>query len=300
MLSFDRVLLCELISIIKPIREYYNSSSALVDAIMDHKIQYVNGMFVGKFNAKISKELVDLGAKFDKRKGGFVIDRMKLPSNVRHAVAVASLATMTMYKKVLQLLESFNPSTLVSTLNEELDIPLDEILEDLDDQKRRTVEDAIKIKVRFSPAEKQRLKQVYTDDMNKAVKSFADNQIVKLRQLVEKSLFEGLGDKALLDAITKQFNVTKNKAAFLARQETGLLISTYRQITYGRVGITKYKWSTSHDERVRAMHKDLDGKIFEFNSPPVTNEKGDHNNPGEDWQCRCTPIPVFEDVVYLK
>ena len=45
------------------------------------------------------------------------------------------------------------------------------------------------------------------------------------------------------------------------------------------------------------MHKDLDGKIFEFANPPITNEKGDRNNPGEDWQCRCEAIPIVENMV---
>lgn len=285
----------QLIQIIEPVEEYYNDKSVLIEAIMSHRIQYIDGKFVGDFNAKISKELVNIGAKFDKRSKAFVIARNQLPIDLNHAVAVASLATATMYKKVIDFLNSFNPSSIMPLVNGQIDAELDEILEDLDDQTKRTVEDAITVKVHLSPTEKQQLKQTYTNNLQLPIKNFAQDQVVRIRQLVEQNLFRGLGDKALVDVLVKEFNVTRNKAMFWARQETGLLVSAYRQATYKTVGITKYKWSTSHDERVRVMHKDLDGKIFEFANPPVTNEKGDRNNPGEDWQCRCQAIPVFEN-----
>ena len=294
MVAFNNCLFDKLFEVIKPVQEYYNDANILVDAILKHRIQYIDGKFVGSFNAAISKELTKLGAKFDKRSKVFLIDRFKLPIAVNHAIAVASLATLTMYKKVVDFLNSFDTSSFISTLNEELNIPLDRVLSDLDDQTVRTIESDLKIKVNLSSTERQQLTDNYTQNMDLAIKDFTNKQVVRLRQLAEQSLFEGLGDKALVDVIQKEFNVTKNKAMFLARQETGLLVSTYRQATYKTVGIKKYKWSTSHDDRVRQMHKDLDGKIFSWDDPPVTNEKGDRNHPGEDWRCRCQPIPIFE------
>lgn len=285
----------ELLKVIQPIAEYYNSNNVLIEAIMSHRIQYVNDRFVGDFNAKISKELINIGAKYDKRSKSFVIARGRLPVDINHAVAVASLATATMYKKVLDFINSFNPSSIMPLINEEVGVELDQILEDLDDQAKRTIEDVITVKVRLSPTEKSNLKKMYTNNLQLPIQNFTQDQVVRIRQLVEQNLFRGLGDQALVEVLTKEFNVTRSKARFWARQETGLLVSAYRQATYKTVGITKYKWSTSHDERVRTMHKDLDGETFEFANPPITNEKGDRNNPGEDWQCRCQAIPIFEN-----
>lgn len=292
--AFDKVFFSKLFEIVEPVIEYYNDASVIIEAILKHRIQYVDDGFVGKFNASIGRELTNLGAKYNKRSSKYVIDRMKLPADIRHAIAVASLASITMYQKLAQFLDNFNPTVLMSTLNEELDVPLDEILEDLDDQKKRSVEDAIKVKVHLSPTEREELKKKYTDNLELPVLKLNQQQTNRLRQMVEKSLLEGLEDGALIDAIQKEFNVKRSRAIFWARQETGLLVSAYRQVTYKTVGVTKYRWSSSHDERVRPMHKDLDGKVFSFDNPPVTNEKGDRNNPGEDWQCRCEPIPIFE------
>ena len=68
------------------------------------------------------------------------------------------------------------------------------------------------------------------------------------------------------------------------------------------VGITHYKWSDSGDEDVRVCHKSLDGKIFAWDTPPEMWYKskkkgrvmtGRYCHPGEDIQCRCCAIPIF-------
>lgn len=65
------------------------------------------------------------------------------------------------------------------------------------------------------------------------------------------------------------------------------------------LGIKKYRWRHSRDERVRGnpggkypkarpSHWAREGKIYSWNDPPP----GGH--PGMDYQCRCTAEPVFE------
>jgi hypothetical protein len=47
---------------------------------------------------------------------------------------------------------------------------------------------------------------------------------------------------------------------------------------------------------VRERHAELDGERFRWDDPPVTNEDGDENHPGEDYQCRCTAYPVLPEL----
>ncbi|GAG93926.1 unnamed protein product, partial [marine sediment metagenome] len=71
-------------------------------------------------------------------------------------------------------------------------------------------------------------------------------------------------------------------------------VSEYKQQRYLDIGITKYEWSTSNDERVRDDHKQLDGKIFSFKTPPVVDRRtGRRANPAEDFGCRCVAIPIL-------
>lgn len=46
---------------------------------------------------------------------------------------------------------------------------------------------------------------------------------------------------------------------------------------------------------MRADHRRLNGKIFSWNAPPIVDMRtGRRGHPGDDYQCRCVAIPVFE------
>lgn len=59
------------------------------------------------------------------------------------------------------------------------------------------------------------------------------------------------------------------------------------------IGIEKFEWYDSADERVRDTHKRLSGKVFSYDDPPTVN--GRVVLPDEDYRCRCVAIPVFDD-----
>jgi SPP1 gp7 family putative phage head morphogenesis protein len=146
----------------------------------------------------------------------------------------------------------------------------------------------------FAPAQKSQITKDYSENLKLYIKNFTDEQIIKLRTEVENNVYVGFRAEKLKKIILERYEVTNNKAKFLARQETSLLTSKYRELRYQQSGIRKYQWSTSHDSRVRHDHKELDGKIFSFDDPPVVNDRGDKKNPGEDFNCRCLAIPIIE------
>jgi SPP1 gp7 family putative phage head morphogenesis protein len=88
----------------------------------------------------------------------------------------------------------------------------------------------------------------------------------------------------------------------IARDQTAKLNGRITQKQHRDAGVTRYKWSTSGDERVRECHGSFDGKIYSYDSPPeiwYSTKKGivytgRHCNPMEDYQCRCCAIPVFD------
>jgi SPP1 gp7 family putative phage head morphogenesis protein len=110
-----------------------------------------------------------------------------------------------------------------------------------------------------------------------------------------------------------------HKAAFLARQESSLLLNSYANAQYQEAGIRRFRWSTANDWRVRDSHRELQGKIFEFANPPlITGNKRlpDPNFrplrwyqwadprkrtretvpmlPGMDYSCRCVAIAILD------
>jgi SPP1 gp7 family putative phage head morphogenesis protein len=99
----------------------------------------------------------------------------------------------------------------------------------------------------------------------------------------------------LAKLIAGRAKVSNSKALFLATDQTLKLHSGIMRRRHEAAGLDKYTWSTSLDERVRPMHAELEGKTFSYDDPPVTNEAGDVNNPGQDFACRCVAIPQLGD-----
>jgi len=118
------------------------------------------------------------------------------------------------------------------------------------------------------------------------------------RTKLESLLADGAGRRyeTLARDIQARFGITTRHAELIARDQTSKLNARITRDRMAAAGITTYRWTTAGDERVRSMHDDLDGEEFDFGDPPVTNDDGDTNNPGEDYQCRCVAFPILPEL----
>jgi SPP1 gp7 family putative phage head morphogenesis protein len=111
----------------------------------------------------------------------------------------------------------------------------------------------------------------------------------------------GLRAEALAELLEERGKVSVSRAQLIARDQTLKTNAAITRSRMGAAGVARYRWSTSQDERVRPIHAELgrrsdDGETFAFDDPPVTTEDGETNNPGEDIQCRCVPVPVIPEL----
>lgn len=121
-----------------------------------------------------------------------------------------------------------------------------------------------------------------------------------LRRRVERVLADPLNEGRSVADISKmlqeQASYSQSRAELTARDQT---LKAYAQIQQARqtaAGITRYVWTTALDERVRPDHADLDGTVQAWDDPPVVDQRtGRRGHPGEDFQCRCTAVPVLEE-----
>lgn len=123
---------------------------------------------------------------------------------------------------------------------------------------------------------------------------------------MEHIILDGYAKKKTIGAIAREiqeeYDLTKKKAKMIARDQMGTLSGQISQLQQTDAGVTRYKWSSSHDERVRDCHRGFNGKIFEWDKPPAewyeTKSRGrvytgNYYHPGEAYQCRCVAIPIF-------
>lgn len=284
--------------------------SALMTALRAGRVWFVDGVFYGKFSAAISRELRDLGAKWSDRKRAFVLALDRIPLAIRGAVAATVERARELHEAILRTIDRIADALPLAPAGFRLDSIVDKILGDLEKQFVQTVSGAdwITVPADLTPAITQELQRQLTENLDLSVREFSLEKIPELRRLAAENAFAGGRADRLAELIEARFGVAKRKAAFLAEQETSLLVSKYRELRYTEIGVQRYRWSTSHDERVRPDHKLLDGAEFSFDDPPCTNrsqtvatatrkaQPARYCNPGEDFRCRCVPFALLESI----
>lgn len=268
---------------------------AVVRALQDGQIYYNNGTFTGSFNAAISKELRSMGATFDKVNKVFHLPESRLPLGVRQAVGQSLELSRQLNKDMLGLLSEMEMNIGRADTGINLKFSLDGVFVDLRKQYERTLKSkGLPVPPDLTASVKEAIAVEYTKNLDKYIKDFTLKMIPELRGNIQENAFEGGRPDKMAKIIQAQYGVSKRKSEFLAEQETSLLLSKYRESRYKELGSRRYIWSTSNDGRVRHDHKDLNNKIFYWDSPPITNKHtGARNNPGEDFRCRCVARPIL-------
>lgn len=275
-------------------------TNAVERALREKQIWYADGVFSGKFTAPVSRELRAMGATKDARNGTFRLPAAKLPIDLRQAVELARVRSKKVCTSVLDTLTQMQANAAKATTGIQFEKPVADIIDNLGRQWDRTTEGkGIGVSPDFSHGVREVVTEEYRHAVDKSVKDFESNRLPILRKKVEDVIFAGARTDKLAKVIEAEFGVSKRKAAWLAEQETSILVAKYRESRYKSAGSRRYVWSTSHDGRVRHDHDDLNGKVFEWGHPPITNKAtGARNQPGEDYGCRCVAralLPMQEE-----
>lgn len=157
----------------------------------------------------------------------------------------------------------------------------------------KDLERVLGISLTAEPAEIQIALREWRASNVALIKTIPERAHADVRRLVGEAATSGMRVETLKKRLRERFAVSDSRAELIARDQTLKANSQFTQIRHREVGIRRYVWDTSSDERVREMHRELDGRTFSWDDPPVTNPAGDRNHPGEDYQCRCVAIPVL-------
>ena len=255
-----------------------NSNSHLIDAINSGKVNFYRGHFKGSFNAKISKDLRSLGAVYDRSNKSYKILLSKLPKEVKQSI----LSSTNLLSKKLTRLDRKIKSLKSKNIVKGLDFRsiFKNLIEDSDADTDTKLKN---ISVKFS-LKKESLKNLeteYATNMKKDIKGWFDHEVLMLRKQVKRFQKKGIRAEELKGYILRRYSVSESKAKFLARQETRLVMSKYREQKMKEAGSKKYKWQTvagSKKHPVRPAHKKLNNKIFSWDKPPITSDTGQRRN----------------------
>ena len=134
------------------------------------------------------------------------------------------------------------------------------------------------------------------------IKTIPHEMLDNMKEIIKEGYLNGTSTTEITRQIQEAYGTSKSHARMIARDQLGKLSAAITRKEHEDAGVTKYRWSTVKDSRVRKCHASFEGKVFSYNNPPeIWYETksgrvytGRHCNPMEDYQCRCCAIPVFE------
>ena len=136
------------------------------------------------------------------------------------------------------------------------------------------------------------LQQLFVRENIKLIRTVPENLLHQTEETILRGIRQGQTSKEIQKSIYRRLDLSKQRARLIARDQTSKYSGDLTRHHQTSVGITHYKWQTSNDERVRSRHANLDGKIFSWSKPPVSDKSGGQNHPRQGINCRCDAIPI--------
>jgi SPP1 gp7 family putative phage head morphogenesis protein len=126
------------------------------------------------------------------------------------------------------------------------------------------------------------------------IKTIPKNTLNQMQNIIEEGFNSGTNLTKLSEKITQAYGINKRHALFIARDQIAKLNAQITQQQQSDAGVQEYIWDTSEDRRVRPYHAKLNGTRQKWSEPPIVDKNDRRCHPGEDYQCRCAALPVFD------
>jgi SPP1 gp7 family putative phage head morphogenesis protein len=129
------------------------------------------------------------------------------------------------------------------------------------------------------------------------IKSIAQEHLSDVEGLVMRSVTQGRDLGQLTEELAKRYDITKRRAALIARDQNNKATATINKARQRQLGITQAKWMHSHaGKHPRPSHVAANGKTYDIDKGMYLD--GEWLLPGQAINCRCTSksiIPGLED-----
>jgi SPP1 gp7 family putative phage head morphogenesis protein len=120
----------------------------------------------------------------------------------------------------------------------------------------------------------------------------------------EKTVTRALTSATLTDDLAKdldqQFGYGETRAKLIARDQIGKLNGQITASRHKDLGVSRFIWRSTNDERTREEHSDFEDESeedpFSYDDPPI-DDSGEAVLPGEPILCRCWAEPVLSDLL---
>lgn len=145
--------------------------------------------------------------------------------------------------------------------------------------------------------------QKWMSDMLGEIQDLPQRGLEEINSIIVNGIYRGLSLTEIKKQVANKYSEMKRRARAKSVLLIAMLCGSLARINQEDAGCSKYIWCTRRDSRVRECHRELEGKVCEWNNPPAmwyrhkNGQKiytGRYCNPGEDYGCRCVGLPIFD------
>lgn len=138
-----------------------------------------------------------------------------------------------------------------------------------------------------------RITRAWVAETTARIVTIRDAAVPRLAVEIEEAFRRGTRAETLRRRWIKAGIPTKSgtisgRAKVIARDQIASINALLTRERQQAVGIESYRWRTNIDGREREEHRERDGEIFRWDSPP------EDGHPGEPIQCRCWAEPILD------
>ena len=176
------------------------------------------------------------------------------------------------------------------------------------DQLKRAVKESVGIDILSNDRGLDQVLDVWVRDNVKDIASMTSDQAHRIEKLVVDGFRNGLRHEEVAKGILDSFKSAADRttlqatgmsaearAKLLARDQIGKLNSDVTKTRQTKLGLRRYRWRTSMDEKVRDSHKELENELFYWD--PDDGPTPPEGHPGMPINCRCYAEPDFSDLL---
>lgn len=147
----------------------------------------------------------------------------------------------------------------------------------------------------------KKITEDYVYNLKYWVKKWEAKNIIKMRQDVADMVQKGERVLAIQEYFEKRWKVAKDKANFLAVNESHLAGSVIKATSYQELGCNSFVWGRSSSKEKRKLHEEYYGETFTFDNPPIIDEKlGITGLPRQIWNCLPAKEPIVSPFFYKR
>lgn len=144
----------------------------------------------------------------------------------------------------------------------------------------------------------QVLREMLTDQVD-LITSLPLRAAKRVHHLTLQGIITGERADSVIADIMQTGDVTEGQAKTIATTEVARTSSKLVETRAKHVGSEAYIWRTAEDSDVRESHKEMNGKVVRWDTPPTLSD-GTTTHAGQIYNCRCYPEPIIPDVKVIK